>query len=220
MPPARLSPLPGLPGRRAARQGGLTFQFRRNDVARDVILNLAVSLDGFICDEDGGFDWIGGQGDDRADTAARFDSDAFLTSCDTVVMGRRAYEDCGIGHISGAAGKQFLVAAHTPRPPEGNVRFLSKDVAAEVMALKNQPGGQIWLFGGGELASDLIRADAVDRFIVGILPVIRGGGRRLFREDLPPLELRLDRCTVTDGMPILEYSRRKNEEDAEPPRSP
>ena len=38
-------------------------------MARDIILNLAVSLDGFICDEDGDFAWIGGQGDGAADTA-------------------------------------------------------------------------------------------------------------------------------------------------------
>ena len=62
--------------------------------------------------------------------------------------------------------------------------------------------------GGGELASDFIRADAVDRYIVGILPVIRGKGRRLFQEGIPPVELHLDRCTVSDGIPILEYSRR------------
>lgn len=178
-------------------------------MARDIILNLAVSLDGFICDEDGDFAWIGGQGDGAADTAEAFDFDAFLASCDTVVMGRKAYDDCDIGHISGAAGKRFLVATHTPRPPAGNVTFLSGDVVGQVLALKRRPGGHIWLFGGGELASALIRAGAVDRFIVGILPVIRGGGRRLFREGLPPLELRLDRCTVADGIPILEYSRRE-----------
>ena len=40
-------------------------------MARDIILNLAISLDGFICDEDGGFAWISGQGDVRADTADR-----------------------------------------------------------------------------------------------------------------------------------------------------
>ena len=34
-------------------------------MARDIILNLAISLDGFICDEDGGFAWISGQGDVR-----------------------------------------------------------------------------------------------------------------------------------------------------------
>ena len=76
-------------------------------MARDIILNLAVSLDGYICDTDGGFAWIGGQGDPRADTAEQFDFDTFLASCDTVVLGRKAYEDCGIGHISGAAGNNF-----------------------------------------------------------------------------------------------------------------
>ena len=116
-------------------------------MARDIILNLAISLDGFICDEDGGFAWISGQGDVRADTADHFDFDGFLASCDTIVMGRKAYED-------------------------------------------------------------FIRADAVDRYIVGILPVIRGKGRRLFQEGIPPVELHLDRCTVSDGIPILEYSRR------------
>lgn len=177
-------------------------------MARDIILNLAVSLDGFICDEDGGFAWIGGQGDHQADTADCFDFDTFLASCDTVVMGRKAYDDCDTSHISGAAEKRFLVATRTPRRPAGNVSFLSGDVVSQIQALKDQPGGHIWLFGGGELAAEFIRAGAVDRYIVGILPVIRGRGRRLFREGLTPAELHLDRCTVADGIPILEYTRR------------
>ena len=176
-------------------------------MARDIILNLAISLDGFICDEDGGFAWISGQGDVRADTANHFDFDGFLASCDTIVMGRKAYEDC-LSSLPEAAEKRFLVASRTPRAPEGRVVFLSADVVAEVLALKDRPGKHIWLFGGGELASDCIRADAVDRYIVGILPVIRGKGRRLFQEGIPPVELHLDGCTVSDGIPILEYSRR------------
>ena len=162
-------------------------------MARDIILNLAISLDGFICDEDGGFAWISGQGDVRADTADHFDFDGFLASCDTIVMGRKAYEDC-LSSLPEAAEKRFLVASRTPRAPEGRVVFLSADVVAEVLALKDRPGKHIWLFGGGELA--------------GILPVIRGKGRRLFQEGIPPVELHLDRCTVSDGIPILEYSRR------------
>mgnify|MGYP000746814914 FL=1 len=135
------------------------------------------------------------------------DFDGFLASCDTIVMGRKAYEDC-LSSLPEAAEKRFLVASRTPRAPEGRVVFLSADVVAEVLALKDRPGKHIWLFGGGELASDFIRADAVDRYIVGILPVIRGKGRRLFQEGIPPVELHLDRCTVSDGIPILEYSRR------------
>ena len=121
------------------------------------------------------------RGDVRADTADHFDFDGFLASCDTIVMGRKAYEDC-LSSLPEAAEKRFLVASRTPRAPEGRVVFLSADVVAEVLALKDRPGKHIWLFGGGELASDFIRADAVDRYIVGILPVIRGKGRRLFQE--------------------------------------
>ena len=101
-------------------------------------MNLAVSLDGFICDEDGGFAWIGGQGDSLADTADRFSFDAFLASCDTVVMGRKAYDDC-FSSLSEAEDKRFLVASRTPRAPEGPVSFLSGDVVSEVLALRTGP---------------------------------------------------------------------------------
>ena len=38
-----------------------------------MFLNLAISLDGFIADEDGGFDWIKGDGDKSHDTKHTFD---------------------------------------------------------------------------------------------------------------------------------------------------
>ena len=106
-------------------------------MARDIILNLAISLDGFICDEDGGFAWISGQGEVRADTADHFDFDGFLASCDTIVMGRKAYEDC-LSSLPEAAEKRFLVASRTPRAPEGRVVFLSADVVAEAIDAVNR----------------------------------------------------------------------------------
>ena len=67
------------------------------------------------------------------------DFDGFLASCDTIVMGRKAYEDC-LSSLPEAAEKRFLVASRTPRAPEGRVVFLSADVVAEVLALKDRPG--------------------------------------------------------------------------------
>ncbi len=40
---------------------------------RKIILNLAMSVDGYIADEKGGFDWILGQGDKSADSKEQFD---------------------------------------------------------------------------------------------------------------------------------------------------
>ena len=66
---------------------------------RKIILNLAVSLDGYICDPEGGFAWISGQGDRRLDTVPHYDIEAFARQVDVIVMGRKAYEDCGLSLI-------------------------------------------------------------------------------------------------------------------------
>ena len=113
--------------------------------------------------------------------------------------------DCrAVDNAAVAAGADYIFLGVKPYMVAG----LMEKIGPVLAARKDRPGKHIWLFGGGELASDFIRADAVDRYIVGILPVIRGKGRRLFQEGIPPVELHLDRCTVSDGIPILEYSRR------------
>ena len=64
------------------------------------------------------------------------------TSCDTIVMGRKAYEDC-LSSLPEAAEKRFLVASRTPRAPEGRVVFLSADVVAEVqMCIRDRRWGR------------------------------------------------------------------------------
>lgn len=55
---------------------------------RKIILNLAMSIDGYIASKDGGFDWIVGDGDEKLDTEDKWDYDKFLNDVDTVVMGK------------------------------------------------------------------------------------------------------------------------------------
>lgn len=57
---------------------------------RKIILNLAISLDGYIASEDGGYDWIVGHGDNTLNTENKFDFDKFLEGIDIVVMGKIA----------------------------------------------------------------------------------------------------------------------------------
>ncbi len=60
---------------------------------RKIVLNLAISLDGYIADKDGGFDWIKGNDDNRQNTENKFDFDEFLRLTEVVVMGSKAYEE-------------------------------------------------------------------------------------------------------------------------------
>lgn len=61
---------------------------------RKIILNLAISLDGFISDPEGGFEWVKGDGDKNRDTEKQFDFPKFLKTIDTTVMGKNAFLDC------------------------------------------------------------------------------------------------------------------------------
>ncbi len=54
---------------------------------KNVILYIAVSLDGYIADSNGSVDWIKGQNEDMEDTFA-----SFFQEVDTVVMGRKTYD--------------------------------------------------------------------------------------------------------------------------------
>lgn len=55
---------------------------------RRLVMSLAMSLDGFIADEAGGYDWIKGDESHSLDTPNRWDYEAFLQGVDAVVMGR------------------------------------------------------------------------------------------------------------------------------------
>ena len=55
---------------------------------KKVVLYIAMSLDGYICDEEGQVDWLSGHGDD--DSEGSYEN--FIQNVDTVIMGRTTYQ--------------------------------------------------------------------------------------------------------------------------------
>ncbi len=47
-------------------------------IVRRLVLNIAMSLDGFIARKDGSYDWIDGHGTDKYDTVSQFDNQKFF----------------------------------------------------------------------------------------------------------------------------------------------
>ncbi|MCP4523337.1 MAG: dihydrofolate reductase [Candidatus Gracilibacteria bacterium] len=174
---------------------------------RKIILNLAMSLDGYICDEDGGFDWIKGDGNKSNDTKTQFNYQKFLESIDTIVMGKKAYLDCGIENFE---SKKVYVATSKKNDSKcESVKIINGDISKQIVSLKEKAEGKnIWLFGGAGLTDSFIKNNIIDEYIIGIIPTILGKGRKLFLENNPEIKLQLEESTTQEGIVILKYSIR------------
>lgn len=174
-----------------------------------IVLNLAISLDGYIADENGGFDWIKGHDDRSLDTEKKFDFEAFVDQMDVIVMGSEAYLDCPEESLKSFSSKKVVVATSRQLEHDDNVELVNGDVCTRILEIQKEVEKDIWLFGGGGLVDPFIKNDIVDEYIIGIIPIILGKGRKLFGENNPTLRLHLDECVVDDGITLLTYTRSK-----------
>src|SRR5690242_18911963 len=86
------------------------------------------------------------------------------------------------------------------------VRITSEDPCAVVAALKQQPGKDIWLFGGGELFRTLLDGGLVDTVELAVMPVMIGSGIPVLPAGARS-ELRLaDHKALPSGITVLAYS--------------
>jgi len=169
---------------------------------RPVRYNVAASLDGFITDASGGYDWI--PNDPTVDFAAIF------ARVDTVLLGRRSYEAVQAGGgPSWPRGTRVYVFSRTMQPSEHpEVRIVATDAAATVAALRAEPGdGEIWLFGGSHLFASLLAAGQVDQVEVTVVPILLGRGTPLVSPSIAPATLTLtDTRRYPSGMVTLSYT--------------
>ena len=130
----------------------------------------AISLDGFIAGPQGQADWI--LMDPEIDFAALF------KQYDTLLMGRRTFSAmAAAGHGGAMPGMTTYVFSRTLRPQDfPDVTIVSDDAGALVQRLREQPGKDIALFGGGLLFRSLLDAGQVDTVEVSLIPVLLGDG--------------------------------------------
>jgi dihydrofolate reductase len=149
-------------------------------------------LDGYIAAPDGSVDWL-----NRATRHAKgedFGMKEFFQSIDTVLMGRKTFEialKMGMGGGGYPKMKNYVFSRTLPRGERDGVEYVSGDPAELMARIKSQPGKDIWLCGGGELASEFLKAGALDEVILGIAPVLLGAGRLTFPPGFPETEVEL-----------------------------
>ena len=165
-----------------------------------IALYIATSLDGYVAGPDDDLDWLF--------TDADYGYEAFYAGVDRVVMGRRTYEVVRSFGGWPYVGKRGFVFTNRPAELEPGVEAVSGDPAEIAPRLAEGAQGDIWLVGGGELASQFRQAGLVDRYVLSVHPVMLGSGSPLFPRELPPEQLELTAHHVwPNGLVQLTYER-------------
>jgi dihydrofolate reductase len=171
-------------------------------MTKKIIANLFISLDGVV-EEPG--DWHFPYFNDEMGAAV----DAGLRSADTLLLGRKTYDDhAGAWPAREAAGdedaefakalgdlRKLVVSRRRLELTWRNSEQLEGDLVEAVTALKATPGeGHIAISGSVSVVRQLLAAGLLDELRLLVHPVAVRRGMRLFDEGESPIPLRLLSC--------------------------
>ena len=108
-----------------------------------------------------------------------------------------------------SADDVHYVFSRQPPPaslPAG-VQFVSESIRAFAERLRKQAGKNIWMMGGGEIIGSFLDEDAIDEFVISVVPMFIGEGIPLIapRHREAPLRL-LSVQRFPDGVVQLHYA--------------
>jgi dihydrofolate reductase len=173
----------------------------------------AATLDGYIADADGGIDWLTGfepnyEGGGESVTGG---IDSFLEGIGALVSGSTTYEFI-LGHDwpYGDRPSWVLTSRELPVAEGADIRFHNgpvADIHPEMLAAAGER--DLWVVGGGPVASDLADAGLLDELWVTVVPIVLGSGKPLFSRPIDHAMRLLGTRTFSSGMIELRYALAK-----------
>jgi dihydrofolate reductase len=181
-----------------------------------LIHSMSVSLDGYVADADGRFDWS------VPDEELHQVHNDQVAEQGAHLLGRNLYEtmvfwetadqdpEMGpVGHEFAAIWKALpkVVFSSTLSEVEGNTRLATESLEAELARVREETDRDIGV-GGARLAGSYARLGLIDEYRLFVCPVLVGGGTPYF----PPLDAHVDlelieTQTFPQGVVYLRYGR-------------
>ncbi len=180
-----------------------------------LIYSMSVSVDGFIADRDGAFEWTA-----PSQELFRFHL-ALVSELGGYLCGRRLYEAMLVWETDPSlreneAGAAFadvwraipkVVFSHTLDSVQGNARLAEASLAEEVAAALDATDKDVSV-GGAGLAAQAIELGLVDELRIFRYPVVVGGGTPLLPPVTEDVRLYLSETRTFDSRVIYErYGR-------------
>ena len=149
-----------------------------------IILYIAISLDGYIAKEDGNIDWLTSFDED-------YGYEKFLSTIDTIIMGRKTYEQVLSFGEWPYSGLKTVVFTHRKLKDDKNVEFISGPIQQNISELKKQSNKNIWIVGGGQLITEFVKLNLIDEYQIFIMPLLLGSGIPILHEAINMKSLKL-----------------------------
>ena len=175
---------------------------------RKVILFIAMSLDGYIADNNGNVDWLLGHGNDSENIDIYSE---FIQGVDTILMGWNTYHqittDLSPTEWIYADLTTYVITHHKMNNSE-HICFTDEAPAALLDRLKSTDGKNIWICSGANLVQQLMCDDLIDQYHISVIPTILGSGVQLFNNSAKEIKLKLLKTATYNGITDLIYTCR------------
>ncbi|RKS72314.1 dihydrofolate reductase [Actinomadura pelletieri DSM 43383] len=170
-----------------------------------VVVNRAMSLDGFIAGRDHAMDWIFDYMTSDTVPEVMEATGAMLIGRGTYEVGKRMSKQ-GPEYEGGA---QFVLTHEPPAEPDPAVTFLTCGLEEAVATARDAAGGKSLEILGADLAAQCLTRGLVDEILVYVLPVLLGDGVRFSPPSLERIDLEPFGNTQLGAVTMLRFRVRK-----------
>lgn len=150
--------------------------YKENNMGK-VILYLAMSLDGYIADSKGHYDFLNHYSDMDS-----YDYQGFLSKVGTIIMGRKSFDlvkqQKTTWEFDGF--RTYVYSRHEHKGSE-NIHFTNMRPGDLIKKIKSESDKDIWLFGGSEIIDLFVKDHAVEEYWLYYVAEVLSSGIPLFR---------------------------------------
>jgi dihydrofolate reductase len=168
---------------------------------------IAQSLDGYIAGPGGNLDWLNNILNPTNDD---FGFSNFIKEIDALVMGRHTFE---MVHSFGKwpyTKPVYVVSSSLKSVPDElaeKAQIINASPAEIVQSLKNNGMSNLYI-DGGSLIQSFISENLIDKFIITTVPVLLGGGVKLFGQLDSLVNLKFEKSEIILGQLVKNYYSR------------
>lgn len=156
---------------------------------RKLVLYISMSIDGYLATKNDEISWLSiveKKGED-------YGYQDFYKDVDTYIVGKTTYDT--ILKLTGGVLTQaqnldcYVITRQNIDKKEG-VKFYNGDLETLILKLKSENGKNIVCDGGGQIVKMLMEKNLIDEYIISVIPIFLGEGKRLFKGGINTINLK------------------------------